>query len=51
MLEGLTFQSSGQPHLSETRAGIPKYKGGPYGFEEWKFKVTGKVKNLKSAYS
>ena len=52
MLEGLTFQPGGLSQaLAETRAGIPKYKGGPLGFEEWKFKVLGKVANIKMAYN
>ena len=52
MLEGLTFQPGGSSQaLAETRAGIPKYKGGPLGFEEWKFKVLGKVANIKMAYN
>ena len=52
MLEGLTYQpGSSVQVLAETRAGIPKYKGGPLGFEEWKFKVLGKVANIKMAYN
>ena len=51
MLDGLTYQPGNTFQvLAETRAGIPKYSGGPTGFEEWKFKVLGKVKNIKQAY-
>ena len=52
MLDGLTYQPGNVAHvLAETRAGIPKYQGGPTSFEEWKFKVLGKVANIKKAYS
>ena len=51
MLDGLTFQpGGGTAVLAEPRAGIPKYRGGPHGFEEWKFKVLGKAANIKKAY-
>ena len=52
MLDGLTYQPGNVAHvLAETRAGIPKYQGGHSGFEEWKFKVLGKVANIGKAYS
>ena len=47
MLDGLTYHPGNAVQvLAETRAGIPKYQGGPIGFEEWKFKVFGKVANI-----
>ena len=48
MLEGLLFQPSGTETTHQTRAGIPIYRGGALGFEEWKFKILGRAKAIKS---
>ena len=48
MLEGLLFQASGTEITLQTRAGIPIYRGGPLGFEEWKFKILGRVQSIKN---
>ena len=48
MLEGLIFQPSGTETTQQTRAGVPIYRGGPLGFEEWKFKILGRVQSIKN---
>ena len=44
------FSASNSAHIPETKAGVPRYRGGPSGFEEWKFKVLGKVSAIKAGY-
>ena len=48
MLEGLLFQPSGTETTHQTRAGIPINRGGALGFEEWKFKILGRVRPIQS---
>ena len=48
MLDGLLFNPSGTETTNQTRAGIPIYRGGAFGFEEWKFKILGRVKAIKA---
>ena len=48
MLDGLLFNPSGTETTNKTRAGIPVYRGGAFGFEEWKFKILGRVRSNKS---
>ena len=48
MLDGLLFNPSGIETTNQTRDGIPIYRGGAFGFEEWKFKILGRVKSIKS---
>ena len=48
MLDGLLFQPAGTETTQQTRAGIPIYRGGPVGFEEWKFKIIGRVQSIKN---
>ena len=48
MLEGLVFQPPGTETTQQTRAGVPIYRGGPLGFEEWKFKILGRVQSIKN---
>ena len=48
MLDGLLLNPSGTETTNQTRAGIPMYRGGAFGFEEWKFKILGRVQALKN---
>ena len=48
MLDGLLFQPAGTETTNQTRAGIPIYRGGPLGFEEWKFKIRGRVQSIQN---
>ena len=48
MLDGLLFNPSGTETTNQTRAGIPIYRGGAFGFEEWKFKILGRAKAIRS---
>ena len=48
MLDGLLLNPSGTETTNQTRAGIPMYRGGAFGFEEWIFKILGRVKSIKS---
>ena len=48
MLDGLLFQPAGTETTHQTRSGIPIYRGGPVGWEEWKFKIIGRVNSLKN---
>ena len=48
MLDGLLFQPAGTETTQQTRAGIPIYRGGAVGFEEWRFKITGRVQSIKN---
>ena len=48
MLDGLLFNPSGTETTNQTRAGIPIYRGGALGFEEWKFKILGRAKAIRS---
>ena len=50
VVAGLLFSASNSAHVPETKAGVPRYRGGPSGFEEWKFKVLGKVSAIKAGY-
>ena len=48
MLDGLFFQAAGTDTSHSTRAGVPIYRGGAVGFEEWKFKIQGRVKSIEN---
>ena len=48
MLDGLLFNPSGTETTNQTRPGIPIYRGGAFGFQEWKFKILGRAKAIKS---
>ena len=42
------FQPAGTETTNQTRAGIPIYRGGPLAFEEWKFKILGRVHSIQN---
>ena len=48
MLDGLLFQPPGTDFSQQTRAGIPIYRGGAQGFEEWRFKIQGRVRAIEN---
>ena len=47
MLEGLLYNPAGEDAAPQTRSGIPIYNGSAIGFDEWKFKVLGRVHSIK----
>ena len=49
MLDGLLYQPT-EVNVQETKGGVPKYKGGPAGLKEWKFKILGRVKSISIAH-
>ena len=48
MLDGLIFQPPGTQTTQQTRQGVPIYGGGAQGFEEWQFKIEGRVKAIEA---
>ena len=48
MLDGLLFQPAGTDASHITHAGVPIYRGGAVGFDEWKFKILGKVSSIEN---
>ena len=48
MLDGLLYRPDSAVTTHETKSGIPKYTGGPIGFEEWKFKIEGRIAALNA---
>ena len=49
MLDGLLYHAA-KVDTQETKGGVPKYRGGPAGFEEWKFKILGRVKSIRISH-
>ena len=49
-LEGLLYRPEGSHPTEETQAGVPKYAGHAWNFEEWKFRVLNKKKAIETNF-